>query len=71
MQAWGKMMMLAGLLFFVGGACICLISKYLPLGKLPGDFSFHSGNFSIYFPFASSIIISIALTIILNLFLHR
>ncbi len=39
-----------------------------PLGRLPGDFSVRRGNFSFYFPLATSIILSIILTLILAFF---
>jgi Protein of unknown function (DUF2905) len=37
----------------------------LGLGRLPGDFRFESGGFSFYFPLATSIVISIVLSLIL------
>ncbi|MBI4009848.1 MAG: DUF2905 domain-containing protein [Candidatus Aenigmarchaeota archaeon] len=43
-------------------------SKYLPLGKLPGDFVIDKGNFKAYFPLATSIILSLLLTLIFFLY---
>ena len=40
----------------------------LPLFRLPGDFSVRRGNFSFYFPLASSIVLSILLTLLFALF---
>jgi hypothetical protein len=40
----------------------------LPIGRLPGDFYVKRGNFSFYFPLASSIIVSIILTLLLAFF---
>jgi hypothetical protein len=40
----------------------------LPLGRLPGDFAVRRGNFSFYFPLATSIILSIVLTLLFSLF---
>ena len=42
----------------------------LPLFRLPGDFYVKRGNFSFYFPLATSIVLSIILTLILA-FLRR
>jgi hypothetical protein len=42
----------------------------VPIGRLPGDFSVKRGNFSFYFPLATSIIVSILLTLIVT-FLGR
>jgi uncharacterized protein HemY len=43
----------------------------LPFGRLPGDLSYRRGNFSFHFPLATSIIVSIILTLLLNFFLRR
>ena len=40
----------------------------VPLGRLPGDFHVRRGNFSFYFPLASSIVLSILLTALMALF---
>jgi hypothetical protein len=40
----------------------------LPIGRLPGDFSIRRGNVGFYFPLATSIILSVLLTLILALF---
>ena len=45
-----------------------LVMLGLPLGRLPGDFYVRRGNFSFYFPLATSIILSIVLTLILAFF---
>jgi hypothetical protein len=40
----------------------------LPLFRLPGDFAVRRGNFSFYFPLATSIVLSILLTLLFSLF---
>ena len=40
----------------------------VPFGRLPGDIYVRRGNFSFYFPLATSIILSILLTLILSFF---
>ena len=45
-----------------------LILVGVPLGRLPGDFAIRRGNFSFYFPLATSIVVSIILTLILAFF---
>jgi DUF2905 family protein len=45
-----------------------LILVGVPFGKLPGDIMVRRGNFSFYFPLATSIVVSILLTLILSLF---
>ena len=63
--AVGKTLLLVGL----GIAGIGLLIMFgLPIGRLPGDFYVRRGNFSFYFPLATSIIFSIILTLILAFF---
>ena len=42
----------------------------LPIGRLPGDFYVKRGSFSFYFPLATSIILSVLLTLLLALFIR-
>ena len=45
-----------------------LIMVGVPLGRLPGDFAIRRGNVAFYFPLATSIILSIILTLIVAFF---
>jgi hypothetical protein len=65
---WGKLIMFIGGSLFLLGLVFFLGGKFLNLGKLPGDIFIQKGNFSFYFPVVTSILLSIVLTIILNLF---
>jgi hypothetical protein len=60
----GKTLVVVGLVVAAIGALVML---GLPLGRLPGDFAVTRGNFSFYFPLATSILISIVLTLLLAL----
>ena len=61
----GRTLVLVGL----GIAGIGLLIMFgIPIGRLPGDFYVRRGNFSFYFPLATSIVLSIILTLILALF---
>lgn len=51
----------------LGGLFWVLSRLGLPLGRLPGDFHFQSGNLSCVIPVASSILISVLVTVVLNL----
>ena len=64
----GRTLILIGLL--IAGAGI-LISLGLPIGRLPGDITVRRGNFSFYFPLATSIVVSILLTLIMMFFGRR
>jgi DUF2905 family protein len=68
MAELGKTLIALGVLLIVVGAMILLASRFgLPFGRLPGDFHWRSrsGNTQVYFPFATSILLSILLTLIL------
>ncbi len=60
----GKILIIAGLVLLIAGIIFILYPR-LPLGKLPGDIIIKKGSFTFYFPLATSIIISIILTIII------
>ena len=53
-------------LLLLGSAFYFLGKLGIGLGKLPGDIMIQKGNFTFYFPLATSIIISIVLTIIMS-----
>jgi hypothetical protein len=64
----GRFLILAGLL--IAGVGV-LMTLGLPIGRMPGDFSFRRGNFSFYFPLATSILVSLVLTLIMMFFGRR
>lgn len=66
-----KFIIVMGLLLVLIGAILLLVGKIPFLGRLPGDIYVHKKGFTFYFPLATSILISIILTIILNLFFRR
>jgi hypothetical protein len=61
----GKFLIIAGLIIVITGVIIQFSGKIPFLGKLPGDFKIQRENFTFYFPLASSIIVSILLSLIL------
>ncbi|UCD63237.1 MAG: DUF2905 domain-containing protein [Candidatus Zixiibacteriota bacterium] len=64
----GKLLIIFGFLIVVVGILLLFADRIPFLGKLPGDLSFKSGNVRIYIPIVTCIILSIILTIIVNLF---
>ena len=64
----GRSLIILGLL--IAGVGL-LINLGLPIGRLPGDFAIRRGNFTFYFPLATSIIASIILTLIMMFFGRR
>lgn len=64
----GKILILAGLAVVAVGAGLWVMGRTgLPLGRLPGDIRIEREGFSFYFPIATSIVLSLALTVILNI----
>ena len=61
----GRVHLLVGLAIAALGLLIML---GLPIGRLPGDFYVRRGSVSFYFPLATSIILSIVLTLLFALF---
>ena len=64
----GRFLILAGLA--IAGIGL-LMTWGLPIGRLPGDISYRKGNFGFYFPLATSIVVSIVLTLLMMLFGRR
>ncbi len=50
----------------VGGGLILAGKLGLPIGRLPGDIRIEGENGTFYFPLATSILVSVVLTILLN-----
>jgi hypothetical protein len=69
----GKILFIAGLIIAIAGLILILAGKVqIPwFGRLPGDFSYKGENFSFYFPLATSLLISVILTLILWLINRR
>ena len=63
----GRTLIILGLL--IAGVGL-LMTLGLPIGRLPGDFTIRRGNFTFYFPLATSIVVSILLTLVM-MFLMR
>ncbi len=67
MRDLGRILIIAGIVLLVAGIAFTALPR-LGLGRLPGDFAFRRGNFTFYFPLMTSILLSIALTVIFWLF---
>jgi hypothetical protein len=66
----GKMLIAVGLIV-LGLGLLVEFAPWLRLGRLPGDIAVGSGNVRFYFPIATSILISIVLTVLFSLFARR
>ncbi len=68
LQDFGKILLFFGAFLAIIGIILLLIPKIPLLGRLPGDIVIKRGNFTFYFPLATSIILSILLSIIFSIF---
>jgi DUF2905 family protein len=66
----GRLLVVIGLVLLVIGV-LAMLGVRLPFGRLPGDIAIEGERGGIYIPIATMILISVVLTILLNLFLRR
>lgn len=67
MESSGKLLLALALVLSVAGGAFLLLGK-AGVGRLPGDMSFGKGNWRVFFPLGTSILISIILSVLLNVF---
>jgi len=67
----GKALVALGLLIALAGVVLLLVGRVPWLGRLPGDIHFQRGNFSFYFPLATSLLLSVVLTLLLYIIGRR
>ena len=67
----GKLLISFGFILILLGLLFTFVGKIPHLGKLPGDIEIHKKGLDIYFPLATSLIISLLLTIIINVFFRN
>lgn len=64
----GKLLIVVGGVIVVVGLLLLLAGRLnLPLGRLPGDFTYRGKNTVIYFPLATSLLLSVIISVILYL----
>lgn len=71
MQEIGKALITFGVILIGVGLLVTFFNKIPFLGKLPGDFYVEKKNFTFYFPLATSIIVSIVLSLLFWLWQKR
>jgi len=71
LSGFGKFFIFFGLILICLGLLLMFLPKIPYLGKLPGDIYIKKGNFTFYFPLATSILLSLFLTLLLNLLLRK
>ncbi len=67
----GKFLIVAGFLLVLTGVLVSLGPKIPWLGRLPGDILIQRERFTFSFPIATCLLLSLLLTLLMNLFLRR
>lgn len=71
MSDLGKLLIVVGLLIAAIGVVVALVGRVPWIGRLPGDIFIQRGNWSFYFPLATSLLLSVVLTLLFWLFGRR
>ena len=71
MESFGKILILFGAVIVILGVLLALGLKLPWLGRLPGDIYIQKKGFSFYFPIATSIVVSVVLSVIFMLLRRR
>ena len=71
MQPIGRLLIVAGLALAVIGAVLVLGPRIPLLGRLPGDFHIETENVRVFVPLGTMLLLSLILTIVLNLLNRR
>jgi hypothetical protein len=65
MSELGKLLLVLGTVLVVAGLLLVFLGKTnLPIGKLPGDIVYRGKNTTVYFPLATSILLSVLLSLV-------
>lgn len=66
MTELGKLLIVLGVVIVIAGAVLLLLGRTnLPLGRLPGDIVYRGKHTTFYFPLATSIVLSVLLSVVL------
>ncbi|HEU4636835.1 MAG TPA: DUF2905 domain-containing protein [Edaphobacter sp.] len=71
MSDLGRMLIGLGLLLLAVGAILLIFSRFnIPVGRLPGDFSWKGRGWTVSFPLATSLLASVILTLLFWIISH-
>ena len=66
MTELGRLLVVLGIVLVMAGVVLTVLGKTnLPLGRLPGDIVYRGKNTTFYFPLATSVLVSVVLSIVL------
>jgi Protein of unknown function (DUF2905) len=68
MADFGKLLVLLGMILVGAGIVLILLGRtHLPFGRLPGDIFYRGKNTTVYFPLATSLLLSVVVSLVLYL----
>jgi membrane protein implicated in regulation of membrane protease activity len=67
----GKLLVILGLVLVAVGVVVMLAGRLPWLGRLPGDIHVERGHWSFYFPLATSLVLSVVISLVLYLIGRR
>ena len=71
MVGLGRLLILFGVVSIIAGLVLLIAPRVPWLGRLPGDVIVERERFTLYVPIVTSLVVSVVLTILLNLFFRR
>ena len=71
MHELGRLLVVIGAVAILAGLLLMFAPRIPWLGRLPGDIVVNRGPITLYFPLVTSFVISVVLTLLLNLFWRR
>jgi DUF2905 family protein len=71
MQELGRVLVVAGVIAVLAGVVLMLAPRIPWLGRLPGDIVVQRGPLTLYVPLMTSLVLSVVVTLLLNLFWRR
>ncbi|MBU1862979.1 MAG: DUF2905 domain-containing protein [Candidatus Omnitrophica bacterium] len=66
-----KAIIISGAVLLIVGFFLSLVDKIPGISKLPGDIFVIKGNFSFYFPIMTCLVLSVIISIIVNIFFKQ
>ena len=69
MPGLARLLLTFGVLLIVAGLLVAVLTRFnLPLGRLPGDLSWRGRGWTVSFPLATSLLLSVILSLLVYLF---
>lgn len=66
----GRVVLIIGVVLVIVGG-LAMLGVRMPFGRLPGDIAIEGERGGFYFPIVTAIVVSVVLTVLVNLFLRR